>query len=72
MLGRIHEVAGEYGIAVSRLKAEKVFNADLAAAYNILITRVLKLIGVIGRPEIKSPERGDVIPKLLLAATFAL
>jgi transposase len=55
-----------------RKKLKKVFNADLAAAYNILITRVLKLIGIIGRPGIKSPEREDVIPKLLLAATFAL
>jgi putative transposase len=57
-------------------KINKVFNADLAGAYNILIAPSPvwdRGNGLETQPGIESPKRGDVIPNLpALAGTLAL
>jgi putative transposase len=57
-------------------KLNKVFNADIVGAYNILITPSPERDrgnGLETQPGIKSPKRGDVIPNLpALTGTLAL
>ena len=65
----------ELNVDYSSAQANKVFNADLIGAFNILITLspISRCNGLKTQPRTKSPNWGDVVPNLpALAETLTL